>query len=639
MAYQLKLPKHWLIHNAFHVSLLKPYKGEPPKEAITEDPPKVEGKEEVLQPESVLRHEDKVLRSGKIIRRYLIKFKNYPFDDAKWMQGTQLKDSLHFVNAYNDSLEIMFVEMMSPKHQVELVTLLWKNDMDERADMLAADGVSEAPCELVTTLEICCRILIILDPCLGDVWKEKVFSLRFEGKDCINTLGKLKSLALIEKQIEKRVNLLSLLDASKRMREMYFVPSGDIDYRGWLSKKFFLEKIECAAIVTLGDLSSLCDLTSPMLLLHDYPLQAYMEEIKLEARNHMFVSMRTRDSKSEYKGTRIAKSSQSKATELDQAAQRVVYRYLFALVKEGKLKELPVQCLPWCDLEGVSCMYPPNMRDLSSWELANDPWWIDLKPGVILARERELFKLHGHGKQVISLGKEKKDKITKTVETHDVELDIETEVANTVNNAHQTRELEKNGIILFKELCVFSYSMVSPGDLAYCGDAPFYGCDVGNYIAMGQDFLRSHVLFFVHHLDTHTKKFYDASKAIFKKLHILQNSDWWTHFLLDAKKTVLSRMVAIQRPMERSPTFMEVVLDLLCLEDGLVSEKGCGTLPIMKACQAIGRACFSFDNDVGIVSLATRPLVQAITCNRRVHLQGEVEHEDDEVNPVSNPYN
>ncbi|MCO5557717.1 hypothetical protein L7F22_011288 [Adiantum nelumboides] len=74
MAYQLKLPKHWLIHNAFHVSLLKPYKGEPPKgepykgeppkgeppkEAIMEDPPEVEGQEEVLQPESVLRHEDK----------------------------------------------------------------------------------------------------------------------------------------------------------------------------------------------------------------------------------------------------------------------------------------------------------------------------------------------------------------------------------------------------------------------------------------------------------------------------------------------------------------------------------------------------------------------------------------------------
>ncbi|MCO5568003.1 hypothetical protein L7F22_021699 [Adiantum nelumboides] len=175
-------------------------------------------------------------------------------------------------------------------------------------------------------------IFSILDPRLGDVWKEKVFSLR------------------------------------------------------WL--EVFLEKIECAAIVTLGDLSSLCDLTSPMLLPHDYPLQAYMEEIKLEARNHMFVSMRTRDSKSEYKGTCKVESSQSKATEIDQAAQRVVYRYLFALVKEDKLKELPIQCLPWCDLESVNCMYQANMRDLSSWELANDPWWIDLKPRAILARAR-----------------------------------------------------------------------------------------------------------------------------------------------------------------------------------------------------------------------------------------------------------
>ncbi|MCO5563306.1 hypothetical protein L7F22_016946 [Adiantum nelumboides] len=492
----------------------------------------------------------------------------------------------------------------------------------------------------------------------SDVWKEKVFSLRFEGKDCIITLGKLKILALTKMRVEKRVNLLCIFEAS-----------------GWLAKEVFLEKIECAAIVTLGDFSSLYDLRSPMFLPHDYPLQAYMEEIKLEAKNHMFVSMRTRDSKSKYKGTRKEESSQSKAMKLDQAAQRVVYRYLFALVKEGKLKELPVKCLPWCDLESVSCMYPPNMRDLSSWELANDPWWIDLKPEVILAREQNIFKLHGHGKQVISLGKEKKDKNTKIVETHDAELDIEMEVANTVKNAHETRELAKDGIILFKELCILAYSMVSPGDLAYHGDAPFYGCDVGDYIAMGQDFVNgknnevytrihefflaigigkdycqmgrkvkwvadfifldfpigfglesiqgvpewkrltkehvrygvtvaaaslayhgwlvmmapliglcitwiehyvciqglkigrrvfvlekvayglvneegenisvAYVLFFVHHLDTHPKKFYDASKAIFKKLHILQDSDWWTHFLPDAKKTVLSRMVAI----------------------------------------------------------------------------------------------
>ncbi|WP_208972779.1 hypothetical protein, partial [Escherichia coli] len=69
------------------------------------DPPKFNGVEEVLQPESILRHEDKVLRNGKVIRRDLIKFKNYPFEDSKWMQGVQVKDCANLVNAYNDSLE------------------------------------------------------------------------------------------------------------------------------------------------------------------------------------------------------------------------------------------------------------------------------------------------------------------------------------------------------------------------------------------------------------------------------------------------------------------------------------------------------------------------------------------------------
>ena len=84
-AYQLKLPTTWLIHNAFHVSLLKPYKGDPPTDPIVEEPPDFEDQEEILQPKSILRHEDKILHSGKIIRQYLVKFKNYPFKDARWM--------------------------------------------------------------------------------------------------------------------------------------------------------------------------------------------------------------------------------------------------------------------------------------------------------------------------------------------------------------------------------------------------------------------------------------------------------------------------------------------------------------------------------------------------------------------------
>ena len=103
-AYRLKLPTHWQIHNAFHVSLLKPYKGAPPTQPIIEDPPDVDHDEEILQPEMILRHEDKILRSGKILRKYLVKFKNYPYEDSRWMQETQLQDSPALLESYRLSL-------------------------------------------------------------------------------------------------------------------------------------------------------------------------------------------------------------------------------------------------------------------------------------------------------------------------------------------------------------------------------------------------------------------------------------------------------------------------------------------------------------------------------------------------------
>ena len=101
----MKLPPTWHIHNAFHVSLLKPFKGAPPMEPIEEDPPEFDEKE-ILQLEIILRLEDNLLRSGKTLRQYLVKFRNYPPKDACWMQESQLKDSMDILNEYKFLYEL-----------------------------------------------------------------------------------------------------------------------------------------------------------------------------------------------------------------------------------------------------------------------------------------------------------------------------------------------------------------------------------------------------------------------------------------------------------------------------------------------------------------------------------------------------
>ena len=38
--------------------------------------------------------------SGKTLQWYLVKFKNYPLEDAKWMLEMQIGDSLGVLNEY-----------------------------------------------------------------------------------------------------------------------------------------------------------------------------------------------------------------------------------------------------------------------------------------------------------------------------------------------------------------------------------------------------------------------------------------------------------------------------------------------------------------------------------------------------------
>ena len=102
----MKLPPISHIHNAFHVSLLKPFNGTPPMDPIEEDPPKFDEQEKILQLEIILRHEENLLRSGKTLRQYLVKFRNYPLEDACWMQESQLKDFMNIPNEYKFLYEL-----------------------------------------------------------------------------------------------------------------------------------------------------------------------------------------------------------------------------------------------------------------------------------------------------------------------------------------------------------------------------------------------------------------------------------------------------------------------------------------------------------------------------------------------------
>ncbi|MCO5581089.1 hypothetical protein L7F22_034965 [Adiantum nelumboides] len=78
-AYQLKLPSHWPIHNALHVSLLKAYKGDPPQEPVLDDPLDFEGPDEILQPKDIIRHEDKEYAMVRIWILDLVRDSNFLF--------------------------------------------------------------------------------------------------------------------------------------------------------------------------------------------------------------------------------------------------------------------------------------------------------------------------------------------------------------------------------------------------------------------------------------------------------------------------------------------------------------------------------------------------------------------------------
>ncbi|MCO5580717.1 hypothetical protein L7F22_034587 [Adiantum nelumboides] len=73
--------------------------GDVPDDGEPDEQPEVEENEEILVLEQILAHKDTKTK-GKVRRRFLVKFKNYPALDAKWMEEEDLADTPQIVKLY-----------------------------------------------------------------------------------------------------------------------------------------------------------------------------------------------------------------------------------------------------------------------------------------------------------------------------------------------------------------------------------------------------------------------------------------------------------------------------------------------------------------------------------------------------------
>ncbi|MCO5563142.1 hypothetical protein L7F22_016778 [Adiantum nelumboides] len=105
VSYRLSLPASWKIHNAFHVSLLRQFVGELPDQPKDSPQPEVDELDEVLQPEQILAHKER-RQGGRLVRIYLVKYKNYSAMDSKWMEEADLADMLQILELYLEAFSL-----------------------------------------------------------------------------------------------------------------------------------------------------------------------------------------------------------------------------------------------------------------------------------------------------------------------------------------------------------------------------------------------------------------------------------------------------------------------------------------------------------------------------------------------------
>ena len=95
----LQLPETWLVHPVFHQSLVKPYYGNPPDEALPGPTPNPDGDPDVFEVEAI-RGRRYVGKKKSRITEYLIKWKGYPECDNLWQRANTLGTAADLVAAY-----------------------------------------------------------------------------------------------------------------------------------------------------------------------------------------------------------------------------------------------------------------------------------------------------------------------------------------------------------------------------------------------------------------------------------------------------------------------------------------------------------------------------------------------------------
>ena len=108
-AVKLDLPAHWKIHNVFHVSLTKPWKGSPPTEP---EPVQVEGFPEYTV-ETILSHDLRSKRKGQPVIYYLVKWEGFGSEHNSW----EPEDNLTSDGKYENTAISTYWNTVSTPHE------------------------------------------------------------------------------------------------------------------------------------------------------------------------------------------------------------------------------------------------------------------------------------------------------------------------------------------------------------------------------------------------------------------------------------------------------------------------------------------------------------------------------------------